>query len=88
MCSEHLPTIAQFIHPPIDRGLLKNLAKIYRNKYPRIARRWSKIAWTKLNAKEYKHLIDDFRERGLDQPAFWRIEEYWSPSGELNENID
>jgi hypothetical protein len=68
---------ATIAHPPVDRILLQNLARD--NEYPNELRKvWSTTNWTDLNENTYYHLIESFRECGLDEPQFWRVERYWT----------
>lgn len=71
----HLQTaFARLAHPPIDRILLKALARTATTR-----RGFGKIDWTKLDEERYFALITALRTEKLDQPAFWRIEEHWKP---------
>jgi hypothetical protein len=67
------------VHPPIDRILLRNLAR--RHGLPSSLRQQCEsINWTELSEDEYFDLINGFRQAGLDKPAFWTLERYWKPS--------
>ena len=69
---------AERLHPPVDNELLKALSRD--RGFPREWRtNWRAIAWTRLDEDGYFALIESFRAAGLDRPAFWRIERYWSP---------
>ena len=71
---------ARIAHPPVDSILLKNLAADGR--FTGASRSlWRNTRWTQLDEAAYLKLITSFREAGLDQPAFWRIEEHWNPTG-------
>jgi len=59
----------KFIHPPIDRILLKNL-KI---KFPEIG--IVKISWTLFEEKDYKDIIE--RIKKLNFESLWEVEKYW-----------
>ncbi len=67
--------LRRIIHPPIDRILLKTMARDKRfakadQKY------WDQITWTTLDRAEYMKLIGTLRRAaGLD--AFWMLESYW-----------
>jgi len=68
---------ARLVHPPIDRILLRNVASDKR--LPRAVREaCKKVNWTKLSEDQYFQLIAGFRHDGLDKPAFWMLERYWS----------
>ncbi len=69
----------KFIHPPIDRILLAQLAKEFEKKDKNFSNYCKKIKWTKLNEDEYFELINKLRENSLDQDSFWCIEKYWNP---------
>lgn len=71
----HLRTpFARLAHPPIDRILLKALARSATTR-----RDFGRIDWTKLDQNRYFALIRALRAEKLDRPAFWRIEEHWKP---------
>ena len=67
---------AKFIHPPIDRILLQNVAKI-----PTIGTEEKKklqtTNWTQLQEDDYFQLIDILKDINGDRP-FWQIEKYWT----------
>jgi len=66
-----LSNLAKIAHPPIDRILLSNTHKVYRDFG------LDKINWTQLNENKYFELIDKLRTINLDY--FWQLEKYWSP---------
>lgn len=66
-------------HPPIDRLLLTALRRD--RALPLAERRAWATNWTDLDEGAYFALIDSLRRAGLDQPAFWTIERYWTPDG-------
>ena len=79
--SEHgRSTFAAIIHPPVDRTLLKNLA---RDRYfdQQLRDYCRNLNWTGLSESDYCALIEEFRRNGLDKPAFWMLEKYWDPTG-------
>ena len=67
------------MHPPIDRILLRNLARSKRSSQERepIQRI---INWTQLTENEYYDLVARLREAIPDNQPFWQIEEYSQPS--------
>lgn len=83
VCSEHDgAAFAKVIHPPIDRVLLHNLSRD--DSFDRQLRRhWGNVTWTSLSESEYFKLIGQFRKSGLDTPAFWMLERYWNPTGDV-----
>ncbi|MBC7570047.1 MAG: hypothetical protein H7319_09975 [Spirosoma sp.] len=62
---------SQFIHPPIDRILLWNIAKHTRN------REYRKLNWTQLSEARYWKLVDELS--GVFGKFDWSLEEFWSP---------
>lgn len=80
--SEHgRSAFAAHIHPPIDRTLLKNLARD-RHFDHQIRHHWRNLTWTGLSESDYFALIEEFRRNDLDKPAFWMLERYWDPTGD------
>lgn len=61
--------LTKYIHPPIDRVLLKNLMK----EFPDIGIK--KISWTSFTEKDYTDIID--RLKNLKLEHLWEVEEYW-----------
>ncbi len=68
-------TMSEFVHPPIDRIMLK----AYKKRLPRVA--WDEPkaevpAWTKLDQRRYNAILDTLKgiagEKGL-----WTLEEAW-----------
>lgn len=79
-CDEWL--CAKYIHPPIDRILLRGISRA--KDVPDTLRESCQNAnWTKLEEPQYSDLIKSLRDANLDQPVFWMIERYWNPSGEI-----
>jgi hypothetical protein len=76
----HKHAFAKVIHPPIDRILLQGLAKYVRAKDPVFAKQLRTTTWTSLTPAKYDDLITHLRSAGLDQPAFWWIEQFWDPT--------
>lgn len=72
--------LAAFIHPPIDRILLKNIAKNIE-----LEKEKKKIInttnWTQLEEDDYFELISILKAIVGNQP-FWRIEEHWTVTNE------
>jgi hypothetical protein len=67
------------IHPPLDRILLRSLA--HRDGLPKgLKQKCETVNWTELSENEYFDLIQGFRQAGLDKPAFWMLEQHWTPS--------
>ena len=66
----------QFIHPPIDSVLLKELAKIDFGNNAKFWRKANKEAWSKFDSDFYQEVIDQIRE-GIGDEPLWKIEEYW-----------
>lgn len=66
---------ASYIHPPIDRILLQNIAKD-----PEVSAEHSRIlrntSWTQLDEQAYFNLLSILRDVNGDRP-FWKLEEYW-----------
>jgi len=62
----------EFIHPPIDRILLKNLHK--REKSLKLNR----YTWSRLEESEYFELIEKIKTLVPEDKPFWWLEEYWS----------
>ncbi len=63
--------LAKIAHPPIDRILLTNAGKVYKDF------ELNKYNWTQLSENKYFELIDKFRT--LELEYFWELEQYWSP---------
>lgn len=69
--------LAKNLHPPVDSILLKSLARDSR--FSRESRHlWDGTTWTELDESAYFRLIESFRREGLNIPAFWFIERYWT----------
>ncbi len=77
----HDTALGRVLHPPIDAVLLRVLAADDLNFSVENRRFWRSTRWTSLEEEGYRELIASFREEGLDQPAFWMIERYWTPNG-------
>jgi response regulator RpfG family c-di-GMP phosphodiesterase len=67
--------VASYVHPPIDRILLQNVAKA-----PEVSTERSQTlrntSWTQLSEAAYFELISMLRDINGDRP-FWKIEEHW-----------
>lgn len=76
LAGAHETPFGRLLHPPIDAILLRRLSS---DSAHRSALRapWRKTRWTKLDEDGYFQLVEEFRQVGLDQPAFWAIERYW-----------
>jgi hypothetical protein len=65
------------LHPPIDRVLLKKLAK---ENFGGHRANWLSLhdkAWTKFNSQDYEKTIHLIRASLPDGAPLWAIEEYW-----------
>lgn len=71
---------AAYIHPPIDRILLQNIAKdpAVDAEHAQILRNTS---WTKLDEQAYFNVLSILQEVNGDRP-FWKLEEYWDVTPE------
>jgi hypothetical protein len=78
----HEHSFAKVIHPPIDRILLQAIADHVRANNPVFAKQLRATTWTSLTEAAYDDLIARLRNAGLDQPAFWSIEQFWDPRRE------
>ncbi|UMB61091.1 hypothetical protein MHL31_02550 [Lutibacter sp. A80] len=67
---------ARFIHPPIDRVLLKELARQNFNGKAKLWKRFENIAWSKFNSEQYEEVISEINI-GLNEAPLWQIEKYW-----------
>lgn len=71
---------AKYIHPPIDRILLKNITNkllIEENDQRRI----KAINWTHLQENDYFQLVGLLKKINGDRP-FWQLEEHWTVTNE------
>jgi len=66
--------LAKVAHPPIDRILLQNAARINSN-----LRDFSNVNWTGLSEAEYFDVIRRLRNQETGEP-FWKLEKYWTPT--------
>jgi hypothetical protein len=64
--------LAKIAHPPIDRILLKNIAKKYME-----LNSLTSINWTSLSEKKYFEVIESLRNILPVESPFWKIEQYW-----------
>ena len=72
--------LSRIAHPPVDSFLLDGLKSD--SQFSSSSRKlWRSAKWSKLNETTYFEVIESFRAEGLDRPAFWAIERYWTPSG-------
>ncbi|KJD34687.1 hypothetical protein PK35_02680 [Tamlana nanhaiensis] len=67
---------AKFIHPPIDRVLLGELAEVDFNANRKFWNDYKKIAWSKFNSEQYEKVIYEIQKGLIDSPL-WLIEKYW-----------
>ena len=81
------------LHPPVDRELLKGLAKSGRGA-PRTWRTLRDAAWSKFDSDTYQEAIDAIRAALLPGQPLWAIEEHWQgyqgqgPSNTTTEDHD
>ena len=73
--------LARYMHPPIDRTLLQNLASAPRIESPHKAG-WHVTSWTRLSEPSYYELVEQLRAVLPAGMPFWMLEEYWSPTEE------
>lgn len=66
----------QYIHPPIDSILLKELAKMNFGNNAKFWRQMNKKGWSNFDEKNYVEVIDEIRN-GIGDEPLWKIEEYW-----------
>lgn len=72
--------LARVAHPPIDRILLRNLARAdgidspYRGD-------WASLNWTALDERAYYGLIAQLRACLDDAEPMWHLERYWTVTG-------
>lgn len=71
--------LAQVAHPPIDRDLLKSLA---RTLAPRARRKLAGINWTRLDESSYFKLIGELRRCLPEGAPFWVLEQHWNVTTE------
>ena len=72
--------LAAFIHPPIDRILLQNIAKnVTMEKDEK--KKLKATNWTQLEEEEYFQLISTLKALNGNQP-FWQLEEHWTVTNE------
>lgn len=77
VCAENSDSPAiGWIHPPIDRLMLKKLAKCNVGGRKKEWRRFSKIGWSKFQRNEYRQLVNLIREC-LERNPMWKVEMYW-----------
>lgn len=71
--------LARVAHPPIDRILLQNAARTIGGEH---SSAWRTTNWTQLDREAYCRLIDQLRATMREGEPFWRLEQYWHPTGE------
>jgi len=70
-------SLAKVVHPPIDRILIKNIAKnseidsSYKKK-------WKSVNWTDLNEHEYYTLIEQLSMCLEKNDPLWMLEKFWT----------
>lgn len=70
-------SLATVGHPPIDRILLRSLARAGEIKSP-AKREWARINWTELDETGYRRLIKQLRACWADDEPMWHLEKHWS----------
>lgn len=63
-----------YIHPPIDRVVLRGLA----NADPKRWRVYRNAAWTQFDRMQYCEVIESIKE--TNKNGLWRVEEHWKPA--------
>ncbi len=76
--SGHAP-VAGVVHPPIDRILLRGLARAPGIPEP-ITREWARLNWTALDKRGYSRLIRQLRDCLGKGEAMWRLEKHLTPA--------
>lgn len=71
--------VARIVHPPIDRILLRALARVPGIPGP-IRREWARLNWTTLDKRGYFQLIRQLRGCLGEGKPMWRLEKYWTPT--------
>ena len=79
---EHSSALARLAHPPIDRTLLKAIARDAQLD-GNLRKICGECNWTELDEDGYYGLIAELRKHGLDKPSFWMLERYWDPRRSL-----
>lgn len=82
--ADHESSLARVAHPPIDRLLLRNLARAKAIKCPH-KRGWSELNWTELTEAKYKRLIGQLRSCLQADEPMWHLEKYWVVTNEAAE---
>lgn len=85
VCGGHDQTpLARIAHPPIDRILLRTLARDRKFPFPlkaqaleKARKLWRHTNWTEMDRVIYDEVIESLREAGLDEGGFWRVERWW-----------
>jgi hypothetical protein len=72
--------VARVVHPPIDRILLRGLARDPGIPRP-IRREWAGLNWTTLDKRGYSRLIRQLRDCLDKGEPMWHLESYWTPTG-------
>lgn len=72
----HKNTKLRFLHPPIDRMILKNMVRDNFNNDRKYWRIIMNRPWSRLSSDEYEELINRIRNALAGQPL-WTIETYW-----------
>jgi hypothetical protein len=69
--------LASAAHPPIDRILLQNMARVDDLKSPH-KDRWRITNWTELDERGYYHLVSELKACLKPNEPFWKLERYWT----------
>jgi len=73
---EHTESL-QFLHPPIDRLLLIELARKNVGGNSKIWKEFANIGWSNFNEIEYYNVINNIRSCLMPNSGLWAIEQYW-----------
>ena len=65
--------LARTAHPPVDRILLRNIAKANPN-----LRHFAQVNWTTLSENQYFEVVNNLRDVLDEGVPFWEMEKYWT----------
>lgn len=87
--------IEQYLHPPLDRLLLKSMKHKYKDKYDLYEKNFPKdrskernkiaLSWSKFSCKQYEAAIKFVRDCVKEEPL-WKIEYLWDGSQGISKN--
>ena len=69
--------LAQIVHPPVDRILLRNLSRSPEIRSPH-KRAWRHINWSQLDEDEYYMLMSQLASCLGNGEPMWSLERYWT----------